>query len=31
MTDVLIKAGIPDMSCWRMCYIGRKYSSAFVL
>jgi len=31
MTDALIKAGRPEMSCARACYVGREYSSAFVL
>jgi len=31
MTDALIKAGRADTSCARACYVGRWYSSAFVV
>ena len=31
MTDVLIKAGRPDRSCARACYVGRQYSSEFLV
>jgi len=31
MTDALIKAGRPNMSCAGACYVGRYYSSAFVV
>jgi len=31
MTDALIKAGRPDTSCARACYVGRYYSSTFVV
>jgi len=31
MTDALIKAGRPDMSCAHACYVGREYSAAFVV
>jgi len=31
MTDALIKAGRPDTSGARACYVGRYYSSAFVV
>jgi len=31
MTDALIIDGRPDTSCARACYVGRYYSSAFVV
>jgi hypothetical protein len=31
MTDALIKVWKPDTSCARACYVGRLYSSAFVV
>ena len=31
LPDALIKAGRPDKSCARACYVGRCYSSAFVV
>ena len=31
MTDALIKAEKPDTSCAGACYVGREYSSAFVV
>jgi len=31
MTDVLIKAGMPDTSCARACYVGWLYSTVFVV
>jgi len=31
ITDALIKAGRPDRSCARACYVGLYYSSAFVV
>jgi len=31
MTDTLIKAGRPNMSCSCVCYVGWCYSSAFLI
>jgi len=31
MTDAFIKAGKPDTSCARACYVGRLYSFTFVV
>jgi len=31
MTDALIKAGRPNTSWAHACYVGRQYSSAFVV
>jgi len=31
LNDALIKAGRPNTSCARACYVSRHYSSAFVV
>jgi len=31
ITDAVIKVGRPETSCARACYVGRQYSSAFVV